>query len=307
MKITVVGAGNVGAVTAQRIFTWELANEVVLLDVVEGMAAGKALDIQQSAPMVASDCRLHGTTDYDETAGSDIAVITAGLHRRPGMTRDDLLIKNAETVRRVTRKLVERSPNCILIVVSNPLDEMTYVALESSGLRRGRVIGMSGMLDSARLATFIAQELDVAVEDVNALVLGSRPDMVPLMRYATVAGIPVNQWMPDAAVERIVERTRAASDEILGLLKTISAFYAPSAAISALIETIVRNKRRILPCAIKLEGEYGIDDVVIGALAKIGRHGVEQIVEVDLLEEEYAAFRAGAQKVKDNLLKLGMR
>jgi malate dehydrogenase len=304
MKITIVGAGNVGAMTAQRTFAFELANEVVLLDVVNGMAHGKALDMAQAAPLVDSDCRLIGTSDYDATAGSDIVVITAGLARRPGMSYDDLLVKNAEIVREVTRKIVERSPQCILIPVSHPLDEMTYVALEASGFRRHRVIGMSGVLDSARLRSFVAQELDVAVEDVSALVIGTRSDMVPLVRYTTVAGIPLSQWISQEQIKAIIERARNASNEILDLLKTVSAFYAPSAAITAMIEAIVRNKRRIIPCAVLLNGEYGLDDVVIGTLAKIGRRGIEQIVEIDLLEEEFASLQRGAQRVRDNIAKL---
>ncbi len=304
MKVSIIGAGNVGAHAALRIYSDEIASELVLLDVVDGLAAGKALDMMQSAPLVDSDCRLRGSTEMDDTANSDVVVVSAGMPRRPGMSYDDLLVRNAETVRRVTRELVARSPHAILIIVSNPLDEMTYVAVEASGLPRHRVMGMSGILDSSRLRAFIAEELDVAIEDVSALVVGTRTEMVPLVRFATVAGIPLSQWLPAARIDAIVERTRRASDEILDKLKTVSAFFAPSAAIAAMVEAVARDKRRIVPCAVRLEGEYGLDDVVIGTPAKVGRRGVEQIVEVDLLEKEYDVFRRAATRVRENLNKI---
>ncbi len=304
MKVTIVGAGNVGAVTAQRVFGLELAREVVLVDVVDGIAQGKALDMYQSGPVVSSDSQLLGTSNYADTAGSDIVVITAGLSRRPGMTRDDLMAKNAGIVREVTREIIQYSPDCILITVSSPLDEMTWVVLQASGFERHRVIGMAGVLDSARLRTFIAHELDVSVEDVSGIVLGSHNNMVPLIRYATVAGIPVSQWMSEEKIAAIVERTRNAGTEIIDLLKTVSAFYAPSAAIASTIEAIVRDKRRILPCAVRLDGEFGQNNVVMGVPVKLGRRGVEKIVEIDLIEDEYTLFQQAAQAVKDNIAKL---
>ena len=304
MKVTIVGAGNVGAVTAQRVFGMELAREVVLVDVVDGIAPGKAIDMYQSGPLVSSDSQLLGTNNYADTAGSDIVVITAGLSRRPGMTRDDLMAKNASIVRDVTRKIIQYSPDCVLITVSSPLDEMTWVVLQASGFERHRVIGMAGVLDSARLRTFIAHELDVSVEDVSGIVLGSHNNMVPLIRYATVAGIPVSQWMSEEKIAAIVERTRNAGTEIIDLLKTVSAFYAPSAAIASMIEAIVRDKRRILPCAVRLDGEFGQNNVVMGVPVKLGRRGVEKIVEIDLIEDEFTRFQQAAQAVKDNIAKL---
>jgi malate dehydrogenase len=305
MKITIVGAGNVGATTAQRISSFELAREVVIVDVIDGIPFGKALDIYQAAPLVESDCRVIGTTRYDETEGSDIAVITAGMSRRPGMTLDDLLVRNAEIVRGVTQSLVKRSPNCLIIVVSSPLDEMTYVAQHASGLPRHRVIGMAGVLDTARLKTFIAMELKVAVEDVEATVLGGHGEgMVPLIRHTTVAGIPLTQLISPEAIARIVERTRQAGTEIVNFLKTGSAFYAPSAAVTAMIEAIAKDKPRIMPCAIKLDGEYGLKDVVTGVPVKLGRDGVSEIVELDLLDEERESLERSAQKVRENLAKL---
>jgi len=307
MKITVIGAGNVGAVTAQRIVNLELAREVVILDVVDGMAQGKALDIYQSAPLVESDSRIIGTSSYEATADSDIVVITAGMARRPGMSHDDLLIKNAEIVRNVTRQIVERSPTCLLIIVSSPLDEMTYVALEASGFDRSRVLGMAGVLYAARLKTFIAMELDVAVEDVEATVLGGHTnDMLPIIRYATVAGIPVSQLMSPERSQAIVERTRNAGNEIIEHLRTGSAFYAPSAAVVSMIEAIVRDKPRIMPCAVRLNGEYGLKDVVLGVPVKIGRNGVRQIIELELLDDERTVLEHSAQMIRRNLAKLSL-
>lgn len=305
MKVSIVGAGNVGATAAQRMYALELAREVVLVDVVPGLAYGKALDMQQAAPLIESDCRITGATSFDATAGSDIVVITAGLARKAGMSRDDLLARNAQTVRDVARQIVARSPNAILITVSNPVDEMTWVALRASGLDRRRVIGMSGVLDSTRLRSFIAQELHAGVEDVDALVVGSHGDaMVPLVRYASVAGIPVAHLLPPERIAAIVERTRNAGSEIIDLLKTSSAYYAPAAAITAMVESIIRDKRRILPCATLLQGEYGLRDVVLGVPAKLGRDGIEEIVEIELLEEERMALKRSAQVVRDNIARL---
>lgn len=305
MKVSIVGAGNVGATAAQRMYALELAREVVLVDVVPGLAYGKALDMQQAAPLIESDCRITGATSFDATAGSDIVVITAGLARKAGMSRDDLLARNAQTVRDVARQIVARSPNAILITVSNPVDEMTWVTLRASGLDRRRVIGMSGVLDSTRLRSFIAQELHAGVEDVDALVVGSHCDaMVPLVRYASVAGIPVAHLLPPERIAAIVERTRNAGSEIIDLLKTSSAYYAPAAAITAMVESIIRDKRRILPCATLLQGEYGLRDVVLGVPAKLGRDGIEEIVEIELLEEERMALKRSAQVVRDNIARL---
>lgn len=305
MKVTIVGAGNVGAVTAQRVMTSQLASEVVIVDVVDGMAQGKALDIYESAPLVRSDCRITGTSGYAETANSDIVVVTAGIARRPGMTRDDLLVKNADIVRGVTRKIVERSPECILIIVSSPLEEMTYVALQASGFDRSRVIGMAGALDAARLKSFIALDLQVAVEDVEVMLLGGHGDsLIPLMRYGTVAGLPVSQLLTPERSQEIVKRTRNAGTEIIDLLKTGSAFYAPSAAVAAMIEAIARDRPKILPCAVHLNGEYGISDVVVGVPVKLGRKGVREIIEIELLEEEQALLHNMAQTMRQNIAKL---
>jgi malate dehydrogenase len=305
MKITIVGAGNVGATTAQRISSFELASEVVIVDVANGIPHGKALDIYQSGPLVESDCRVIGTNGYEQTADSDIVVITAGMSRRPGMTHDDLLAKNAEIVRGVTQKIVQYSRDCIIIMVSSPLDEMTYVTLRASGFDRSRVIGMAGVLDTARLKTFIAMELNVAVEDVEATVLGGHGEaMVPLVRNTTVAGVPLAQLASPEKIEAIVQRTRQAGTEIINLLKTSSAFYAPSAAVTAMIEAIVKNKPRIMPCAVRLDGEYGLNDVVTGVPIKLGSKGVDQIIELDLLDDEREGLRRSAERVKNNLAKL---
>jgi malate dehydrogenase len=305
MKVTIVGAGNVGAVTAQRVMNQELVNELVIVDVVDGIAQGKALDMAEAAPLVRSDCRVIGTNEYAETAGSDIVVITAGISRRPGMTRDDLMAKNADIVRNVTRSVTKLSPDCILIIVSSPLEEMTYVALQASGFDRSRVIGMAGMLDASRLRAFIAMELDVAVEDVEATVLGGHGEqMIPMIRYASVAGVPVAQLLSPERSQAIADRVRNAGTEIINLLKTGSAFYAPSAAVAAMIEAIVRNKPRIMPCAIWLKGEYELHDVVMGVPVKIGTAGMRQIIELELTNEESERFQQSAQLVKDNIARL---
>lgn len=305
MKITIVGAGNVGAVTAQRVMNLELASEVVIVDVVDGIPQGKALDIYESAPLVRSDCRVIGTTSYEPTAGSHIAVITAGISRRPGMTRDDLLARNADIVHGVTRSLAAMSQECILIVVSSPLEEMTAVALEASGFDRGRVIGMGGVLNASRLRTFIAMELNVAVEDVEATVLGGHnEEMIPMIRYASVAGVPVTQLMSAERMNAIAERTRGAGMEIINHLKTGSAFYAPSAAITAMIEAVVRNKPRIMPCAVMLRGEYGVHDVVMGVPVKLDRSGMVRIVELELNDDERERFQRTARLVTDGMARL---
>ncbi|MBS1910588.1 MAG: malate dehydrogenase [Bacteroidetes bacterium] len=305
MKISIVGAGNVGAVTAQRIMTLELATEVVLLDRMGDIARGKALDIYESAPLVRSDCRVAGTADYQQTANSDIVVVTAGISRQPGMTRDDRLARNAEIVRDVTRRITALSQECIVIVVSSPIEEMTHVALHASGFARERVIGMAGVLNASRLRTFIAMELNVAVEDVEATVLGGHgDDMIPMLRYASVAGVPVVQLLTQERMDALASRARTAGVEIINLLKTGSAFYAPSAAVCAMIEAIVRNKPRIMPCAVRLDGEYGERGVVMGVPIRIARPGMMGVVELELLEEERAHFHHTADMIRENLARL---
>ncbi|MEW5797886.1 MAG: malate dehydrogenase [Bacteroidota bacterium] len=305
MKITVIGAGNVGATAAQRIAEKELANEVVLVDIVEGIPQGKGLDMYESAPVEGFDTKVIGTNGYDDTANSDIVVITAGIPRKPGMSRDDLLNTNAGIIKSVTEQVVAKSPKSILIVVSNPLDVMVYVAQKVSGFERHRVIGMAGVLDTARYRTFIAMELGVSVEDVTAFVLGGHGDsMVPLPRYASVAGIPIADLMPQERINAIVDRARNGGIEIVNYLKTGSAFYAPSSAAVQMVESIVKDKKRILPCAVYLQGEYGLKDTVVGVPVKLGRKGVEQIVEIKLTPEEDAALKKSAADVKSNMEKV---
>lgn len=305
MKITVVGGGNVGATAAQRIAEKELANEVVLVDIIEGVPQGKSLDMYESAPIERFDARMIGTQGYDETAGSDIVLITAGLARKPGMSRDDLLLKNAEIIQGITKEVVKRSPNSIIIMVTNPLDVMTYVAHKISGFPKARVMGMAGVLDSARFRSFIAMELDVSVRDVSAFVLGGHGDtMVPLPRYSTVAGIPLPDLMDEATIKRLVDRTANGGAEIVKLLGTGSAYYAPSASAVEMIESIVKDQKRILPCSVWLEGEYGQKSVFCGVPVKLGRKGVEQIVQIKLTADEQKALDKSAQDVRDNMAKL---
>ena len=299
-KITVVGAGNVGATTAQRIAEKELAGTVVMVDVMEGIPQGKALDQWQSAPIEGFDTRVIGTNGYEETRDSDIVVITAGIPRKPGMSRDDLLNTNHKIMNDVVGKIVQHSPNCILIIVSNPLDAMAQAAYKMSGFPRERVIGMAGVLDSARFRTFIAQELKVSVENVTAFVLGGHGDtMVPLARYSTVAGIPITELMDKATVDRIVQRTRDGGAEIVKHLKTGSAYYAPSAAATEMVEAILKDKKKILPCAAYLNGEYGIHGLFVGVPVKLGAKGIEQIIEIKLTPDEKAALDKSAEAVKD--------
>ena len=298
-KVTIVGSGNVGATTAHWIVDKELA-DVVLIDIIDGVPQGKALDLQQSGPVEGFDSRLVGTNDYRDSADSDIVVITAGLPRKPGMSRDDLLMKNYEIVKGVTEQVVKVSPQCILIVVSNPLDAMVQTAYRISGFPRNRVIGMAGILDSARFRTFIAQELSVSVENVHAFVLGGHGDtMVPLPRYSTVAGIPITELLPRERIDALVERTANGGAEIVGLLKTGSAYYAPSAAVTEMVEAIFKDKRKILPCAAYLEGEYGVDGLFVGVPVKLGQNGIEEIIQVDLRPEEEAALKKSAAAVKE--------
>jgi len=303
-KVTVVGAGNVGASAAQRIAEKHLA-DVVLIDVVEGIPEGKALDLWESAPVEGFDCRLTGTRDYSDTAGSDVVVITAGLPRKPGMSRDDLLFKNFEIVKGVTEPIVRHSPNAILVVVTNPLDAMAQAALRVSGFPKQRVVGMAGVLDSARFRAFIAQELDVSVENVHAMVLGGHGDtMVPLPRYSTVSGIPLPELMSAATIERLVERTRNGGAEIVAYLKTGSAYYAPSSAIVEMVDSLLRDRKKILPCAAYLEGEYGIRGLFVGVPAKLGRRGVESVLEIPLTPAEKSALEGSAAAVKELVDKL---
>ena len=305
MKITVVGAGNVGAAVAQRLADKELGNEVVLVDIIEGMPQGKGLDMYEAGPVEGSDSRVIGTNSYDTTANSDIVVITAGIARKPGMSRDDLQSTNAGIVKAVTEQVAARSPKAILIVVSNPLDVMTYVALKVSGFDRHRVIGMAGVLDSARFRTFVSMELNVSVEDISAFVLGGHGDsMVPLPRYSTVAGIPLPDLMDQATIDRLVKRTRDGGIEIVNFLKTGSAYYAPSSAAVQMVEAIVKDKKRILPCAVWLQGEYGMKDVVVGVPIKLGKKGMEEIIQIKLTPEEQAALNKSASDVKANMAKL---
>jgi malate dehydrogenase len=298
-KVTVVGAGNVGASTAQRLVQKELA-DVVLVDVVDGLAQGKALDLLESGPLEDYDSKLVGSTNYEPTRDSDIIVITAGLARKPGMSRDDLLLKNAEIVHGVTEKLADLSPGAIIIVVSNPLDAMCHVALSASRFSRERVIGMAGVLDSARFRTFIAMELGVSVESTQAFVLGGHGDtMVPLPRYATVAGVPITDLLPKERVDSLIDRTRNGGAEIVRYLKTGSAFYAPSAAVAEMVEAILHDERKILPCAAYLEGEYGISNLFVGVPVNLGCTGIVDIFQISLTTEEKIALQKSAASVQE--------
>jgi malate dehydrogenase len=305
-KVTVVGAGNVGASVAQYTVEKELA-DVVLVDVVEGVPQGKTLDLLQAGPIHRYDCRLTGSNGYDGTEGSDVVVITAGFPRKPGMSRDDLLFKNAEVVRGVTQEVAKRSPGAIIIVVTNPLDAMVQLAWKVSGFPSQRVMGMAGILDSARLRTFIARELEVSVENVTAFVLGGHGDtMVPLPRYSTVAGIPITELLPKERIEALVKRTRDGGAEIVSLLKAGSAFYAPAAATVEMIEAILKDKKKILPCAAYLDGQYGVKGLYVGVPVKLGRQGVEGIFEIKLTAEEQAAFNKSADSVRELVTKLDL-
>ena len=307
-KVTVVGAGNVGATAAQRLAEKELC-DVVLIDIVKGVPQGKALDLTEAAPIEKHDAHLTGTNTYDDSKDSDIVIITAGIPRKPGMSRDDLISTNAGIMKNVTAQIAEHSPNAVLIIVSNPLDAMCHVAYEASGFPKNRVIGMAGVLDSARFRAFIAMELNVSVENTHAFVLGGHGDtMVPLPRYSTVAGIPITELMPKDRIDAIVDRTANGGAEIVKLLKTGSAYYAPASAAVEMAESILKDKKKILPCAAYLEGEYGIQDLFIGVPVKLGAGGVEQIIEIKLTEDEASALMKSAtavQGLKDDLKKLG--
>ena len=298
-KATVVGAGNVGATTAQRLYERGYI-DVVLVDVVEDMPQGKALDIAESGPVLGIDASIAGSNGYDETAGSDVVVVTAGIARKPGMSRDDLLFTNMKIVGSVVGEVVGRSPNATLIVVSNPLDAMVQHAYSLAGLPKSRVVGMAGVLDTARFRTFLAQELGVSVKDVQAYVLGGHGDqMVPLTKYTTVGGVPISDLLSAEALERIVKRTQGGGGEIVALLKTGSAFYAPSAAVAEMVDAVLLDQKRLLPCAALLEGEYGISGVYMGVPVILGAGGVERVVELDLTADEKAALDKSADAVRE--------
>ncbi|MBI5199372.1 MAG: malate dehydrogenase [Nitrospirae bacterium] len=300
-KITIVGAGNVGASVAQRILEKGLG-DVILVDVVEGIPQGKALDLQQSTPLYGYDCRVIGTNDYKDTTDSDIAIITAGLPRKPGMSRDELLKANAEIVKMVTREVASKSTQALIIVVTNPLDLMTYVASEISGFPKKRVFGMGGVLDSARFISFIAEEFNVSIEKIHTIVIGNHGDlMVPLPRYTTVAGTPITELIPKEKIERLVERTRKAGAEIVGFLKTGSAYYAPAAATVEMVDAILNNRKKTLPCSTYLNGEYGIKGIYAGVPVVLGTAGVEKVVELDLTEEEKKSFLTSIEAVREGV------
>jgi malate dehydrogenase len=304
-KITVVGAGNVGATAAQRLAEMELAREVVMIDVAEGIPEGKALDQWESAPVEGFDTRVTGSSSYDAAAGSDLFIVTAGVARKPGMSRDDLLKTNAGIVESVSKEIARVAPDSIIIIVSNPLDVMSYVALKASGFPKERVIGMAGVLDTARYRSFIAMELDCSVEDIQALVLGGHGDtMVPLVSYTSVSGIPLTQLIPRERIDALIERTRKGGAEIVGYLKTGSAYYAPSSAAVQMAEAIAKDKRRILPCAAYLEGEYGQEGIYLGVPCKLGEGGLLEVLEVELTEAERAELEQSAEAVRSTIAKL---
>ncbi|MCD4804608.1 MAG: malate dehydrogenase [Desulfobacterales bacterium] len=298
-KVTVVGAGNVGATTAQRLAEKELC-DVVLIDIIEGVPQGKALDLAEAAPIEKHDANLIGSNNYEASEKSDVVIITAGIARKPGMSRDDLLNTNTKIMKSVTEQIARFSPDAVLIIVSNPLDAMCHVAYKASNFPRNRVIGMAGVLDSARFRAFISMELNVSVENTHAFVLGGHGDtMVPLPRYSTVAGIPVTELLSKERIDALIERTRKGGAEIVGLLKTGSAYYAPASAAVEMAEAVLKDKKKILPCAAYLEGEYGINDLFIGVPVKLGSNGIEEIIQIKLTDEENAALKRSADAVKE--------
>jgi malate dehydrogenase len=297
--VTVVGAGNVGASVAQRVAEAGLA-DVVLVDIVEGLPQGKALDLAEAAPIVGHDMKITGTNDYADTAGSDVIVVTSGLPRTPGMSRDDLLAKNAGIVRSVVQQAAEHSPGAILIIVTNPLDAMCHVALEASAFSPERVIGMAGVLDSARFRTFIAQELEVSVSSTHAFVLGGHGDtMVPLPRYSTAGGVPITELLDPERIEALVTRTRNGGAEVVALLKTGSAFYAPAASVAQMVDSILNDRNEVLPCAAYLQGPYGVDGLFVGVPVKLGRTGITQVIEIELSADERTAFDRSTASVRE--------
>ncbi|MDY7019315.1 MAG: malate dehydrogenase [Chloroflexota bacterium] len=298
-KVSVIGAGNVGATCAFRIAEKGYA-DIVLVDIIEGLPQGKGLDMLEATPIIDSDVNIIGTNSYKDTANSDVVVITSGVPRKPGMSRDDLVLTNMKIIREVTEEVVQYSPNCIIIMVANPLDAMTQLALHTSKFPRNKVFGQSGILDSARFRSFIAQELDVSVEDVFTCVLGGHGDtMVPVTRLCTVGGIPITEFLPKEKIDAIVQRTVKGGGEIVNLLKTGSAFYAPGVATAQIVDAIIQDKKKILPCAAYLEGEYGISGVVVGVLVKLGKNGIEQIIELKLTSEEDTALKKSADAVRE--------
>jgi malate dehydrogenase len=300
-KVSVIGAGNVGATTALFIAERELA-DVVLVDIVEGVPQGKGLDMTEAAPIVRFDAEVKGTNDYARIKDSDVVVVTAGFPRRPGMSRLDLLQKNAAVIGDVSRNIVEYAPESIVVMITNPVDVMTYHAWKTTGFPQSRVVGQAGVLDSARFAAFIAMEIDVSVEDISPMVLGGHGDeMVPLPRYTTVSGISITELLPEETIDRLIERTRKGGSEIVGLLKTASAFYAPAAAVVRMVEAILRDKKRILPCSAHLDGEYGIEGVYIGVPVKLGGNGVEEIIELGLTQPELASLQDSASVYKEGI------
>lgn len=306
-KITMVGAGNVGATAVQNIAQKELCEELVMIDIVEGLPQGKGLDMWETAPLLGSDTFVQGSNNMADMKDSDIVLITAGLARKPGMSRSDLLDKNAAIIRNIVDNVVRHAPDAMIMVVTNPLDVMTYLAYRLSGFPRERVVGMAGVLDSARLRSFVAMELGVSVKDTQALVLGGHGDsMVPLTRYTTVAGIPIEQLMDEETISRIVERTRKAGGEIVGLLKTGSAYYSPGASLTEMVEAVVKNKKRVLPCAAILDGEYGLTDMCAGVPVVLGEGGVEKILEISLEDAELEALTKSAEDVRADIERLNL-
>ncbi|MCH9010719.1 MAG: malate dehydrogenase [Chloroflexi bacterium] len=298
-KVSIIGAGNVGATTAQRIFDRGYA-DIVLVDIVEGLPQGRALDMLEAGPVLGTDASIVGTNRYDETEGSDVVIVTSGIPRGPGMSRDDLLLTNMKIVTSVVKEVVQRSPEAVLLVVTNPLDAMVQRAFQVSGFPKNRVVGMAGILDTARFRTFLAQEFDVSVETVSAFVLGGHGDtMVPVVGSTTVGGRPIAQLLSQERIQEIVQRTRDGGAEIIGLLKTGSAYYAPSAAIAQMVEAMLFDKKQILPCTAYLEGEYGIDGIYVGVPVKLGANGVEEVIEFDLTEQESAALKRSAAAVRE--------
>jgi malate dehydrogenase len=307
MKITVIGAGNVGATTAQLLANKELANEIYLVDILEGIPQGKALDMYESMPIMESDSKVFGVNSYEATKGSDIVIQTAGMARKPGMSRDDLLVANAKIVSSCIKQAFEYSPNAYYIIVSNPLDVMTYMSMKITGLPRSRMFGMAGILDTARYRSFISMELGVSMQDIQGLILGGHGDtMVPLPRFTTVAGIPVTDLIPPDRLEAIVKRTAGGGGEIVSYLKTGSAYYAPAAAVVQMVESMVNDQKRILPCSVMLEGEYGYKDVVVGVPVVLGKNGCEKVIELKLNEEEKALLHTSVEHVR-KVIEEGMK
>jgi len=303
-KVSVIGAGNVGATVANKVAEMELG-DVVMVDIIDGLPQGKGLDMFESAPVEGFDSTILGSTVYEETRDSDVVVITSGVPRKPGMSREDLLDTNKKIIDSVVAQVVANSPNTILVMVANPLDTMTYLALKRSGFPKRRVVGMAGILDTARFKTFIAMELNVSVEDIQTIILGGHGDqMVPLPRYTTVSGIPILQLLPEETVDRLVDRTRKGGGEIVSLLKTGSAFYAPGAAAAQMVEAILKDKKRLLPCCAYLEGEYGLSDICFGVPVKLGSNGVEEIIELELTAEEGKLVSKSAEAVRNSIIGL---